>query len=139
MAVRADVLPRSPFVLTGLCTLHVTPKPKSSSMAFSCLTATLCTFSQLALQVRYPLPVGGESMCCAQQPFLGIRNELSASFPSEIIFLTLYVRADKIMCLRSVCNLFLSLWPLKLFILPQHVHVPRMLVGCSASFQGIFT
>lgn len=86
-----------------------------------------------------PLPVGGESMCCAQQPFLGIRNELSAFSPSEIIFVyRLYVRADKITCLRSVCSLFLSLWPLKLFILPQHVHVPRMLIGFSASFQGIF-
>lgn len=87
---------RSPFVPTGLCTLHVTPKPKSSSTAFSCLTATLCTFSRPALQVRY--------RGCAHQPFLGIGNS-SASSPSEIISLTLYVRADKIMCLRSVCNL----------------------------------
>lgn len=42
------------FVLTGLCTSRVTPRPKSSSMAFSCLTAMSCIFSRLALQVRYP-------------------------------------------------------------------------------------
>lgn len=39
--------------LTGLCTSLATPKPKSSSMASSCQTATSCTYSQLVLQVCY--------------------------------------------------------------------------------------
>lgn len=82
-------------------------------------------------------PGGGESMCCAQQPFLGISNELSASSPSEIVFLTLGVRADKILRLRSVCNLVPVSLATKAFYSASTCPCPRMLVGYSASFQGI--